>query len=366
MARPSREGPQKATATRLDPVGLVREVCAIAGNRRYLTQLREWLADQGVVDAVAQGKSGPIFEWLCRQFAYQGIANGVAAGHIEVHGSARYADLEAQFKAGRATCPKLGSFAGYVGCRFKKHAWTCANPGQLESCLVPMVPARKGSLSETAVSLYLFIRDVANGDLVGLIDRTIGSVDAPRHPDLIARRRLALLGRLRPIRGVSDKLLAMTFSDLLVGAGAGRDRWVEVGGSMVAVDTLVHNFLHRTGIIARSGRPHPYGPACYRPGGCAEIVDRIARAIDCRQFASSLPPYFPRFVQHSIWAFCAEGQLGICNGRTIDDRERCANTPCPLYVACPRVALRPAPSEPDAAKTLARASRRSKIRPARR
>jgi hypothetical protein len=35
---------------------------------------------------------------------------------------------------------------------------------------------------------------------------------------------------------------------------------------MIAVDTLVHNFLHRTGILHRLDASHAYGPACYH--GC--------------------------------------------------------------------------------------------------
>ena len=36
--------------------------------------------------------------------------------------------------------------------------------------------------------------------------------------------------------------------------------------SLVAVDTLVHNFLHRTGILRRLCADHPYGDRCYRAG----------------------------------------------------------------------------------------------------
>ncbi len=66
---------------------------------------------------------------------------------------------------------------------------------------------------------------------------------------------------------------------------------------LIAVDTLVHNFLHRTGILARFKAGHPYGPGCYRPGGCAEIVRLVASQIDARQFNRDFPQIFPRFVQ---------------------------------------------------------------------
>ena len=110
---------------------------------------------------------------------------------------------------------------------------------------------------------------------------------------------------------------------------------------MIAVDTLVHNFLHRTGILGRLGAGHRYGPACYAPAGCAEIPERIAANIDARRFNPAFPANFPRFVQHAVWAFCAESGLDECNGRQIDDRKRCTRHECPVFRLCDRVALKP-------------------------
>lgn len=59
--------------------------------------------------------------------------------------------------------------------------------------------------------------------------------------------REGLLTRLKGIFGVSDKVLNMVFAEFLLGAGRRASRWAEVGGSMIAIDTLVHNFLQRTG-----------------------------------------------------------------------------------------------------------------------
>jgi hypothetical protein len=79
---------------------------------------------------------------------------------------------------------------------------------------------------------------------------------------------------------------------------------------MIAVDTLVHNFLHRTGILRRFRADHAYGLACYRPGGCAEIIEAVAHQIDARQFDRRFPRAFPRFVQHAIWRYCSQQVLG--------------------------------------------------------
>jgi hypothetical protein len=111
---------------------------------------------------------------------------------------------------------------------------------------------------------------------------------------------------------------------------------------MIAVDTLVHNFLHRTGILRDCHAEHQYGPRCYAPGGCADIIEGIAAKIDARRFNPAFPANFPRFVQHAIWRFCAEAGLNRCNGRRIKDRAPCAQTDCPVFARCARVPLKPA------------------------
>ena len=64
-----------------------------------------------------------------------------------------------------------------------------------------------------------------------------------------------LIEPLRNVYGVSDKVLAMALSGILIGAADVRPRWLEVGVHLIAVDTLVHNFLHRTGILVFSKLP---------------------------------------------------------------------------------------------------------------
>ena len=75
------------------------------------------------------------------------------------------------------------------------------------------------------------------------------------------KRAMALIEPLRNVYGVSDKVLAMALSGILIGAADVRPKWLQVGVHLIAVDTLVHNFLHRTGILARFKAAHPYGPA---------------------------------------------------------------------------------------------------------
>jgi len=151
--------------------------------------------------------------------------------------------------------------------------------------------------------------------------------------------RDAIIAPLREVHGVSDKVLTMALSSLLLGAPKKLRLWREVGASMIAIDTLVHNFLHRTGILHRLGGAHAYGAACYRPRGCAEIVEAVAKRIDARAFNPTFPAVFPRFVQYAIWRYCAQSGLAVCNGNRIDDRKSCDNVYCQIHNICDRIAL---------------------------
>ena len=103
---------------------------------------------------------------------------------------------------------------------------------------------------------------------------------------------------------------------------------------MIAIDTLVHNFLHRTGIAQTLGSAHPYGPACYAEHGCAEIMASLSSQIDARAFNPAYPQVFPRFVQHAIWRYCAQGGLSVCNEASIAWREACRYCRIRQYCAC--------------------------------
>ena len=132
-------------------------------------------------------------------------------------------------------------------------------------------------------------------------------------------------------------MLTMTLSCILLAAPKGYDAWQQVGASMIAIDTLVHNFLHRTGILRRFEADHAYGAACYRPGSCADIIALAAQQIDASAFNPTFPAVFPRFVQHAIWRYCAQTGLDVCNGNRIDDRKSCDNIYCQIRSICDRI-----------------------------
>jgi hypothetical protein len=317
---------------------LVLRVCQIAGSASFVDDARESLEAEGVAAAIRDRNTAVLFDWLVAALSYQGIADQIASDYMERYGLATWHAIESDLRR-RPSCPKLKSYWHFHDCRYNKTRYTCAEPDHLAKCPLPNHWLRNGRLNQTAYALFLFIRDIAGGDLVGWIDRRLQTVANQYKPNRLARMRAALIDPLKEVHGVSDKVLLMTLSSLFLGAPRSRLRWHEVGGSMIAVDTLVHNFLHRTGILHWFRADHAYGAACYRPGGCAEIIETIAQQIDATQFNRRFSITFPRFVQYAIWRYCAQQGLGICNGNQIDDRKRCGNEDCALYSICDRIPL---------------------------
>ena len=185
------------------------------------------------------------------------------------------------------------------------------------------------------------MRDIAGGDFVAWLDSQLEQADHPKARDRVPRLGKSVLSPLRHVHGVSDKVLSMSLASLLLAGDPTRERWVAAGAGMIAIDTLVHNWMHRSGILRRLKAQHPYGPQCYGNGGCAMIIDRVARRIDARTFNPEFPKCFPRFVQKSIWLFCGQSERNISNGNRIQDSGRCKQVDCPLYDDCARVALNP-------------------------
>jgi hypothetical protein len=319
-------------------VRVIYRVCCLAGSANLIDKIRGDLAADDVRTAMRKRDTAPVFDWLLAALSYQGISDRIAYDYMEQHGYLRWDDINEKLAHG-ASCPKLKSYWHFRGCRYTKLGRSCAEPDHIGRCPLPTHDLRNGHLNQLAYSLYLFIRDIAEGDLIGWIDQRLQAANTPAGPDRLARMRGALIDPLRHIYGVSDKVLTMALSGLLLGAPRKLRLWREVGASMIAIDTLVHNFLHRTGILHRFGAAHAYGSACYRPGGCSEIIEAVAERIDARAFNPAFPAVFPRFVQHAIWRYCAQTGLDVCNGNRVDDRKSCENVYCQVRNNCDRIAL---------------------------
>jgi hypothetical protein len=190
-------------------------------------------------------------------------------------------------------------------CRFAKAASTCSDPDRLDCCAVPSLPSRNGRLAQAAVSLFLFFRDACGGDFVGGLDARLAAAERPGDPCQPRMMREAVLGPMIEVFGVSAKVISMAMADLLLAGDPGRERWVVAGGSMIAIDSLVHNWLHRTGILHACEAEHAYGDACYGQRGCANTIEVMSDQTDARAFNPAFPRCFPRFIQHAIWSICA-------------------------------------------------------------
>jgi hypothetical protein len=304
----------------------------------FIDEIDAEVQEAGLDRAVAFGHTPAIFDWLLTNFSFQGISDRVARDYMAKNGTASWSAIEASF-ANAPSCPKLRTYWQFEGCRYDKTSLTCSEPDHIDACPLPRSHLRNGRLNQTAYSFFLFIRDLTGSDLVGWIDGRLETAQRETGTTLEAARQEALIGPLRNVYGVSDKILMMTLSTLLIGARHQRPVWFETGKAMIAVDTLVHNFLHRTGIVQDCGVSHSYGAACYRSGGCAEIVRAVSDRIDGRAFNRNFPQSFARFVQHAVWRFCAADGLDLCNGHRIDDRQACQISYCQLSQRCRRKPL---------------------------
>jgi hypothetical protein len=326
----------RATSDQAYAQNLIHAVCCLAGSASFVDDQRTDLREEGVLAAIKAHDTPKLFDWMVRAFSFQGIADAIASDYLERHGGLTWAAIAADLDHD-PSCPKPRSYWQFYDCGYRKLSGTCNEPEHFPACPLPLHPLRNGRLNQTAYSLFLFIRDLADGDLVTWIDRRLADADDPADPDRLVSMGEALVGPLRHVYGVSDKVLMMTLSGLLLASH--KPAWTEAGAHMIAIDTLVHNFLHRTGILHRFGADHPYGLGCYRPTGCADLIRSIASTIDARQFNRSFPKVFPRFVQHAIWRYCAQSYFNVCNGNRIDDRQACQNGFCQLYRRCDRKPL---------------------------
>src|SRR5436853_195622 len=77
-------------------------------------------------------------------------------------------------------CTKLRCFWSFHGCGYRKDGKTCAAPDIVSNCSLPRHDLRNGRLNHTAYSLFLFIRDVMDSDLVGWIDQTLNEANRGR------------------------------------------------------------------------------------------------------------------------------------------------------------------------------------------
>jgi hypothetical protein len=317
---------------------LIEPICRVSASPDFIADIRTDRGSYSLVAALAENDTPAIFDWMIGAFSYQGISDSVADTYLERHGNATWHQI-GDLLTRQPSCPRLLNYWTYENCRYEKQSERCAEPEHFGCCPVPSHHLRNGRLNQTAYSLYFFVRDIMAGDVGGWIDNQIASVEksSSNYHQLIQD---ALIEPMRHIFGVSDKILSMALSSILMAAPDNRPHWFKAGSQMIVVDTLIHNVLHRTGILHRYNASHAYGPACYRPGHCAELLRQVSAGIDARQFDPSYPANFPRFIQNALWRYCAGSGLNICNGNTIDDRKYCENDECIIFDKCSKMLIK--------------------------
>jgi hypothetical protein len=178
--------------------GLVREVCKLAGEARLIEDSRAQFAASGIFYAVRDHDNAALFEWLMEALSYQGVSDAIASGYMEEHGKADFKAV-ANGLTRTGLCPKLNSYWQFDDCGYRKTAQTCSEPTLLNRCPVPCHRLRNGRLNQTAYSLFLFCRDVAQGDLVDWLDRRLVEADGPPARDRGARLADAVVKSLTHI-----------------------------------------------------------------------------------------------------------------------------------------------------------------------
>jgi hypothetical protein len=205
---------------------LIHRVCCLAGEPELIDEIQ---TDNGAIrSAIKRHDTATLFDWLMAMLSYQGISDRVAHDYMEQHGRVTWHEIEHAL-ANKPSCPKLQSYWQFHGCGYHKTSGTCAEPDHIAHCPLPTHNLRNGRLNQTAYSLYLFIRDIADNDLVGWIEAQLVSVDSPADSARHARMRSALLDPLRHVYGISDKVLSMALSVLLLAAPRTMKLWAEVG-----------------------------------------------------------------------------------------------------------------------------------------
>lgn len=321
----------------------VTEPALASAPTSYISEIRDKLVADDIPLAVAFRDTAWIYRWLVGVSQFQGISDHAAGSFATKHGLVDWATITETLTPATSRCPRLRSYWDFDGCGYLKALGTCAEPTHIGTCSLPRHPTRKGMLSVAAHAIYFFLRDVCAGDFVDWLDRRLEDADPgdehPRRGEILGA---AVLEPISEISGLGPKVTSMALADLLLVADPGRKRWVTAGAEMVVIDSLLHAYLHRTGILRRFDAEHTYGPACYRPGGCSDLLRAFAERVDATAFNSSFPKNFPRLIQYAVWRLCSTSELDICNGNRIDDRLPCRNNTCPAFEACDRLPLAPA------------------------
>ncbi|MCP2132835.1 hypothetical protein ABH977_008372 [Bradyrhizobium ottawaense] len=165
---------------------LANTICSLAGADGLIGP-----GTGGLQQAIADHDTPYLFEHLVGSFSLQGISDRAALTYMERHDRPSWRDLQ-QATSRPPARPKLRGYWTFYGCAYQKAARTCAEPAALAQCSVPRPALRNGRLNQMTYSLFFFIRDVADGNLVHWIDRSLAQASLGSANNRAYRMRHAL------------------------------------------------------------------------------------------------------------------------------------------------------------------------------
>ncbi len=179
----------------------------------YLLERRHRRTWNGMTEAVRDHDTPFLFAWLVEAFSYQGIADARASAYMDLHGRITFGHVARGLERDPA-CPKLTTYWHFRGLPATASSRRVApSPSYFVTCPLPRHDLRNGRLNQMAYALFLFVRDVCGGDLVGWIDERSGG----GRPSTCRRRARGDAGR--PVGALEPSL-----RDLVQGAGHGTGR----------------------------------------------------------------------------------------------------------------------------------------------
>ena len=197
MAKVRKAASNKVQLSGIDhAVRIVDRICLVTGSIDFTNELQ--VGGSRLRRILDRRDNVGLFNWLVEAFSHQGVSDQLADGYMRRNGRLTWADVSAGV-APDVVCPKLNSFWQFEDCRYSKSTGLCAEPRFRPSCKLPNAVLRNGRLNQLAYSLFLFIRDVADGDLIGWIDERLrheaaNSDDRIQHcPNLLLKSRIGKL-----------------------------------------------------------------------------------------------------------------------------------------------------------------------------
>src|ERR1700729_3508691 len=178
--------PTKYDAALTHARSLILRVCHIVGTTAFIDEAGLGPDGKNLRKAIRNRNTAALFDYLVAALSYQGISDEVAKNFMDRHGLPSWHTIDSALRR-LPSCPKLRSYWHFYDCRYNKSRFTCAEPDHLAECPLPRSWLRNGRLNQTAYSLYLFVCDVADGDLVGWIDRRLGAASESSGPNRLPR-----------------------------------------------------------------------------------------------------------------------------------------------------------------------------------